>query len=269
MQVCKIKFKKMGRRYFFSTTFDTNDGDQVVVETIRGLEVGTVVGEVLNLDENQIPNDLKKVIRIATKDDLNKLNKNKTDEVLYFKEIKSLIKDQCLDMKLLTVEYTLDRSKLIISFESEERVDFRDFIKILIDKYKSRIELRQVGSRDGAKAFGGIGPCGLIVCCQTFLMDFSNVSIKMAKNQGLSLNPTKISGNCGKLLCCINYENETYLELRKTAPIPGDLVDTENGKAKVLTSDVLNKKLKVRYFTTETFGYLTYDDVKIIKVNKE
>ena len=173
-------------------------------------------------------------------------------------------------MKVLEAEYTLDRAKLIIYFESEGRVDFRDLVKDLADIYHTRIELRQVGSRDGAKVFGGIGPCGLIVCCKTFITQFDNVSVKMAKNQSLSLNPVKISGNCGKLLCCINYENELYTELRKNAPDIGDIVETENGPAKVLACDVINRNLKVKYQNEDnSFGYLKLDDVKFIPSSKK
>ena len=169
-------------------------------------------------------------------------------------------------MKVLEAEYTLDRAKLIIYFESEGRVDFRELVKDLAEEYHTRIELRQVGSRDGAKVFGGIGPCGLIVCCQTFITQFDNVSVKMAKNQNLSLNPVKISGNCGKLLCCINYENELYTELRKYAPDTGDIVETPDGPAKVLSCDVLNRNLKVKYINEDNkFGYLALDDVKFIR----
>jgi cell fate regulator YaaT (PSP1 superfamily) len=169
-------------------------------------------------------------------------------------------------MKVLEAEYTLDSSKLIIYFESEGRIDFRELVKSLAEEFHTRIELRQVGSRDGAKVFGGIGPCGLITCCQTFITEFENVSVKMAKNQNLSLNPVKISGNCGKLLCCINYENELYLELRKHAPDVGDIVEAPEGSAKVLSCDVLNRTLKVKYLNEDNkFGYLKLDEVKYVK----
>ena len=147
-------------------------------------------------------------------------------------------------------------------FQSEERVDFRELVKDLADQYRTRIDLRQVGARDGAKYFGGIGPCGLPMCCQTWLVELNNVSVKMAKNQSLSLTPTKISGNCDKLLCCITYENDMYTELRRNAPDVGDIVMTENGKAKVMTSDVLNRNLKVKYLENEGFGYLKMEDVE-------
>ena len=169
-------------------------------------------------------------------------------------------------MKVLECEYTLDCSKLIIYFEAEGRIDFRELVKNLADEYHTRIELRQVGSRDGAKVFGGVGPCGLIVCCQTFITEFDNVTVKMAKNQNLSLNPVKISGNCGKLLCCISYENDIYTELRQGAPDVGDIVATEKGEAKVLSCDILNRNIKVKYLDEDgAFGYLKLDDVTLVR----
>lgn len=266
MKACKVQFKRLGKRYFFSCDkMKLKDKDKVVVNTIRGLELGEIVGNTFDIKRDEFQGELKEVLRLATEEDINAYNDNKALEQGVTRKTKELSKAQNLDMKVLGAEYTLDRQKLIIYFESEGRVDFRELVKDLAEIYKTRIELRQVGSRDGAKVFGGIGPCGLIVCCQTFITEFENVSVKMAKNQSLSLNPVKISGNCGKLLCCINYENDVYTELRKNAPDVGDIVSTENGEAKVLTCDVLNKNLKVKYLATDSFGYLKFDDVKIIR----
>lgn len=260
MQACRIQFKKLGKRYFFSCNrLKLADGDTVVVNTVRGLELGTVVGGVFEFKGNE--SELKEVVRKATPDDIASHKKNKADEEEIVKTTKKYVVKEHLEMKVLAAEYTLDRTKLVVYFESEERVDFRELVKDLAEIYRTRIELRQVGSRDGAKYFGGVGPCGYPVCCQTWLVEFNNVSVKMAKNQSLSLNPTKISGNCGKLLCCINYENDLYSELRKNAPDVGDIVGTENGKAKVITSDVLNGNLKVKYLDNEGFGYLKMEDV--------
>lgn len=262
MLTCKIQFKKVGKKYYFSCErFKLHDKDMVVVNTIRGLEIGTVSGEPFDYKGNI--DELKEVVRKATNDDLKKYERNKKDEEEIVATTKRFVIKEKLDMKVLAAEYTLDRQKLIIYFESEDRVDFRELVKDLADIYRTRIELRQVGPRDGAKYFGGVGPCGLPVCCQTWLVEFNNVSVKMAKNQSLSLNPTKISGNCGKLLCCINYENELYSELRRNAPDVGDIVDTENGRAKVITSDVLNGNLKVKYLENEGFGYLKMEDVTL------
>lgn len=264
MRTIKVQFKPVGKRYFFGVDkYDVKDGDKVVVNTIRGLEMGYCIGEIFNLNEKSLTSELKNIVRIATQEDIKNYEKNKEEQEEIIKNTKKFAKNHNLEIKILEAEYTLDKSKLIIYFESEGRIDFRDLVKDLAEIYHTRIELRQVGSRDGAKVFGGIGPCGLIVCCKTFITQFDNVSVKMAKNQSLSLNPVKISGNCGKLLCCINYENDLYTELRKHAPDIGDIVETENGPAKVLSCDVINKNLKVKYQNEDnSFGYLKIDDVK-------
>ena len=264
MKVTKVQFKPLGKRYFFGiSNLDLKDNTPVVVNTIRGIEMGYCVGDPFELDPNEEIPELKDVVRIATEEDLKNYNRNKELEPDVVLKTKEFSKKENLEMKVLEAEYTLDQAKLIIYFESEGRVDFRELVKDLAEIYHTRIELRQVGSRDGAKVFGGIGPCGLIVCCQTFITQFDNVSVKMAKNQNLSLNPVKISGNCGKLLCCINYENELYTELRKDAPDIGDIVITPEGEAKVLTCDVLNRNLKVKYIGEDNkFGYFKLDEVK-------
>ena len=234
------------------------------METEKGLQFGTV--NMLNVENTNEALELKKVIRISTKKDFLKHKKNISDAKEAVVECSKMIEKENLNMKLLGAEYTFDRGQLIFKFISDDRVDFRKLAKDLGSKFKTRIELRQVGSRDGAKVFGGIGPCGLVVCCKTFITEFDNVSVKMAKNQNLSLNPVKISGNCGKLLCCINYENEVYKELRKYAPDIGDIVKTEEGPAKVLSCDVLNRNLKVKYIEEDNkFGYLKLDDVEFVR----
>ena len=264
MKVVRVQFKPLGKRYYFGVKdFKIEDHTQVIVNTVRGVELGYCVGEAFDLKEEDLISELKDIVRIATKEDIEKFNHNKEEEPKIVLKTKELSKKHNLEMKVLEAEYTLDQSKLIIYFESEGRVDFRDLVKDLAEIYHTRIELRQVGSRDGAKVFGGIGPCGLIVCCQSFITQFDNVSVKMAKNQNLSLNPVKISGNCGKLLCCINYENELYTELRKDAPDVGDIVETKEGLAKVLTCDVLNQNIKVKYIDEDNkFGYFKFDEVK-------
>jgi cell fate regulator YaaT (PSP1 superfamily) len=271
MKAIKVQFKPVGKRYFFGVgNLQVSDGDKVIVNTIRGIELGYCVGGIFDLSEKNLTSELKNIVRIATNDDISNYEKNKNEQDEIVANTKRFAKNHNLEMKVLEAEYTLDRAKLIIYFESEGRVDFRDLVKDLADIYHTRIELRQVGSRDGAKVFGGIGPCGLIVCCKTFITQFDNVSVKMAKNQSLSLNPVKISGNCGKLLCCINYENELYTELRKNAPDIGDIVETENGPAKVLSCDVINRNLKVKYQNEEnSFGYLKLDDVKFLPSGKK
>jgi cell fate regulator YaaT (PSP1 superfamily) len=269
MKAIKVQFKELGKKYFFSQgKYKVKYNDYVVVNTIRGLELGRVVDEEKEVDPHLLVSELKDIVRIASQRDLDNYNSNRALEAKIMQKTKEFSKKCKLDIKILGAEYTLDKSKLLIYFESEQRVDFRELVKMLAETYKTRIELRQVGSRDGAKVFGGLGPCGLVVCCKTFLTEFSNVSIKMAKNQSLSLNPQKISGACGKLLCCINYENDQYTELRKNAPDVGDIIYTEDGDAKVLTSDVLNRVCKVKYFDTEGFGFLSFDEIKGIKKAK-
>lgn len=266
MKAVRIQFKQLGKRYFFGCEgFKLHDKDKVIVNTIRGLELGTVVGQEFDIDEKTMSSELKEIVRMATDTDIARQTENRRLEPQIIDDTKKLVKKSQLEMKILGAEFTLDKSKLIIYFEAEGRIDFRNLVKDLAEIYRTRIELRQVGSRDGAKAFGGIGPCGLIVCCKTFLTEFDNVGVKMAKNQNLSLNPLKISGNCGKLLCCINYEDETYKELRRNSPDLGDIVETEEGRAKVITCDVLNKTVKVKYLSDDHFGYLKFEDIQFTK----
>ncbi len=275
MEAIKVQFKPLGKKYYFGMgKLKLTNGDKVVVNTVRGLELGYCFGNPFELNEMELTSELKDVVRIATPSDIESYEYNKTLENDIVNKTKELSKIHNLEMKVLECEYTLDRSKLIIYFESEGRVDFRDLVKDLAEEYHTRIELRQVGSRDGAKVFGGIGPCGLVVCCKTFITEFANVSVKMCKNQSLSLNPVKISGNCGKLLCCINYEDDLYKELRKHAPDIGDIVETKDGPAKVLSCDVVNRNLKVKYVGEDNkFGYLKLDDVQFTpsmnKVSRE
>jgi cell fate regulator YaaT (PSP1 superfamily) len=246
MKACKVQFKKLGKRYFFGCErFNLSDGDMVVVNTIRGQEIGYVCGDMFDLDPKGIDGELKDVIRVATNDDITRYRRNLDEEPKIIQRTKELVIREGLDMKVLSCEYTLDKSKLIIYFESEDRVDFRNLVKDLADVYRTRIELRQVGSRDGAKYFGGVGPCGLMVCCQTWITDFQNVSVKMAKNQSLSLNPTKINGSCNRLLCCLDYEDDTYSEEKKKYPKIGSIVNRDGKKGKVISVDIFRKSYRV------------------------
>lgn len=269
MKAIKVQFKKVGKRYYFDPAgFKVKIGDYAVVETVRGLELGQVVSEELDIKEDELIAELKPILRIATKKDLEMFAKNQELALNVIDICKTLVRKNNLEMKLLFAEYTLDRTKLVIYFESEQRVDFRQLVKDLAEQFKVRIELRQIGPRDGAKIVGGLGPCGLITCCTTFIEEFDNVSIKMAKNQNLSLNPTNISGICGKLLCCIKYENETYQELRKNLPDTGDFIRYENKEGKVLSVDVLSRILKVKY-KDETIEYINANLVEVVKHKKE
>lgn len=269
MDVCRIQFRKVGKKYYFNPNgIKVKDKDLVVVETVRGIEIGQVVGGLVPCP-TELEKELKPILRLATKKDIDNHEQNSKNEAIALEKCSKLIRKNNLDMKLLYCEYTLDRQKLIIYFESEDRVDFRQLVKDLAEEFRVRIELRQVGSRDGAKVLGGLGPCGLIVCCNTFIEEFDNVSIKMAKNQNLSLNPQKISGTCGKLLCCIKYENEVYKELRQNMPDINDIVRLESGEGKVLSVDVLKREVKVKMFEDETFVTAHIDEIKAIKSKKK
>ncbi len=247
MLICEVKFRQAGKRYYFSPQdINVNHDDYVVVETIRGIEIGQIVGEIKDVDITNAE-EIKPLIRIATKEDILADEANKTEEAQVIKRTKEIVKQHDLSMKVIGSEYTLPKDKLIIYFESEQRVDFRDLVKSLSEEYKTRIELRQIGSRDGAKLIGSIGPCGLVTCCESFLGTFDNVTIKMAKNQNLSLNPQKISGNCGKLLCCIKYENEMYEELRESLPDINEFVMTKEGKGKVVDIQIIRQKVRVLF----------------------
>ncbi|MDD3842226.1 MAG: stage 0 sporulation family protein [Candidatus Izemoplasmatales bacterium] len=246
--VVSINFSKLGKKYYFETAnLDLQFGDKVIVETIRGLELGFVAESPKAIEESELIQPLKPVLRKATDRDYQQYLNNQEEQPEILTRCSQLIKKNNLDMKLLNCEYTLDRAKLIIYFNAEGRVDFRDLVKDLANQFRVRIELRQVGTRDGARVLGGIGPCGLLTCCTTFLGEFETVSIKMAKNQNLSLNPTNISGLCGKLFCCINYEDANYKEYRKSMPKLDSYVFTANGRGKVVQVNFLTQTVKVEY----------------------
>lgn len=246
-KVVGIRFRQAGKKYYFDPKeLELPFGSEVVVETVRGLEIGEVIEEAKTIDDADLHGTLKPVLRIATEKDLSKRHRNQQDIPNVLSVCKHFISKHNLQMKLLDAEYMLDRSKLVVYFTAEGRVDFRELVKDLANEFHVRIELRQVGARDGAKFIGGIGPCGYLLCCNTFLGEFETVSIRMAKNQSLSLNPTNISGLCGKLLCCIRYENETYIEHRKELPKMMSKVETTAGTGTVISVNVLEKRVKVR-----------------------
>ncbi len=247
-KVIPIKFSKLGKKYYFDTNgLEIKQGDHLVVETVRGLEMGLAAENPKIIDASELVSALKPVLRIATDKDIHDHEHNLAEQPEVMKRTGELIRKNSLDMKLLNCEFTLDRQKLIIYFNADGRVDFRDLVKDLANLFRIRIELRQVGTRDGAKVLGGIGPCGLLTCCTTFLGDFETVSIKMAKNQNLSLNPTNISGLCGKLLCCINYEDANYKEYRKSMPKLDSLVNTPDGQGKVVQLNFLAQTVNVDF----------------------
>lgn len=217
--VIGVRFKPAGKIYYFDPdTYEITANDKVIVETARGVEFGHVVVGPREINEGDIVQPLKKVLRVATKEDVEQVKINETKEKEAFNICLEKINEHNLPMKLIEVEYTFDNSKIIFFFTAEGRVDFRELVKDLASIFRTRIELRQIGVRDEAKMLGGIGACGRVLCCHSFLGDFDPVSIKMAKEQNLSLNPTKISGICGRLMCCLKYENDVYCECNKACP---------------------------------------------------
>jgi len=245
--VVAIQFNRLGKKYYFDTAnIDVKNGDKVVVETARGVELGFVVSNKMMIGNDELVSPLKPIVRIANTSDVNRYEENVEKEKRVLLKTDELVKKNKLEMKLLNCEYTLDRAKLIIYFNAEGRIDFRELVKDLANEFHVRIELRQVGTRDGAKVLGGIGPCGRQTCCTTFLSEFQPVSIKMAKNQNLSLNPNNISGICGKLLCCINYENEQYKELRQKLPKMDSYVNTPEGKGRVTNVNFILEQVTVK-----------------------
>lgn len=262
MEVALIQFKEAGKKYYFSINgIDIEQNSKVVVETTRGVEIGKVY-LIKEIDESSLTLELKPILRLATEEDIREDEYNQTLEFSVVEKSKILALQNDLDIKILGAEYTLDRRRLVIYFESETRVDFRGLVRDLSEVYHTRIELRQIGPRDAAKMIGGIGPCGLILCCSTFIGEFDTVSIKMAKNQNIALNPQKISGVCGKLLCCIKYEDEAYTELKEHLPDIGDSVKTETGDGVVIDINILSQKLKVQYPSDGRIEWLFYEEIK-------
>lgn len=247
VKVIGVRFRTAGKIYFFSPgQFDIKQGDNVIVETARGVEFGRVVSGVKEVAEEDVIQPLKSVIRIATEQDQKVVNKNKQKEKEAFKICLEKIRKHGLEMKLIDVEYTFDGNKILFYFTADGRIDFRELVKDLAAVFRTRIELRQIGVRDETKIRGGIGICGRPLCCSTYLTEFSAVSIKMAKEQNLSLNPTKISGVCGRLMCCLKHEQETYEDLNSRLPGIGDYVTAQDGsKGEVSSVNVLRQKVKV------------------------
>ncbi|TDP50375.1 PSP1 domain-containing protein [Aminicella lysinilytica] len=252
VKVVGVRFKNTGKVYYFDPEdLDIKTGEGVIVETARGMEYGTVTLDITEIKDEDVTKPLKKIVRIADEKDIKRHEENENKKAKAMEICQEKIRKHNLEMKLIDVEYTFDNNKVIFYFTAEGRVDFRELVKDLAGVFKMRIELRQIGVRDEAKMLGGVGSCGKGLCCATWLSDFEPVSIKMAKNQNLSLNPTKISGVCGRLMCCLKYENDIYSELRKGLPDVGDKVETEEGLGKVIEADVLQGKVRVRVYTGE------------------
>ena len=245
-EVIGINFETGNRIYYFSNNnLEIKKGDKLIVETERGLQISTAVTDLMEIPDSKIVTPLRKILRVATKEDKKAADENRKVAKEAIEKARKIAKTLKLDMKFIDCSYTLDRNQLIFNFLADERVDFRDLAKKLAAMYKTRIELRQVGVRDKAKEVGGIGPCGRILCCSTFLNDFNSVSINMAKNQSISLNPTKINGICGRLLCCLKYEDNTYTELKKDFPSVGSKIKVDDIEGKVVSLNVLNNKLTI------------------------
>lgn len=247
IKVIGVRFRTAGKIYFFSPGgLELKAGDKVIVETARGVEFGSVVTGIKEVPDDQISQLLKPVIRIATQDDVRREAKNREKEKEAFKICQEKIRKHGLEMKLIDAEYTFDNNKVLFYFTADGRIDFRELVKDLASVFRTRIELRQIGVRDETKIRGGIGICGRPLCCHTYLTEFAPVSIKMAKEQNLSLNPTKISGVCGRLMCCLTNEEETYEELNSHLPSIGDYVTTpEKLKGEVQSVNVLRQTVKV------------------------
>ena len=247
IKVIGVRFRTAGKIYFFDPLeFEIKRGDHVIVETARGVEYGTVVCDPKEVEEDQVIQPLKPVLRVATAKDDEQEKSNKEKEREAFKVCLEKIRKHELDMKLIDAEYTFDNNKVLFYFTADGRIDFRELVKDLAAVFKTRIELRQIGVRDETKILGGIGSCGRQLCCHTHLSEFVPVSIKMAKEQNLSLNPTKISGVCGRLMCCLKHEEETYEELNRNLPNVGDFVNCNDGvKGEVHSINVLRQLVKV------------------------
>jgi cell fate regulator YaaT (PSP1 superfamily) len=260
--VIGVRFKKAGKIYYFDPLdFHVEKEHAVIVETARGVEYGKVVVGKKNVQENDVVLPLKKVIRIADPTDAQLVEDNKKAAKDAFGICADKIREHSLKMKLVDVEYTFDRNKIIFYFTAEGRVDFRELVKDLASIFRTRIELRQIGVRDEAKMLGGIGPCGRILCCSSFLGDFEPVSIKMAKDQNLSLNPTKISGLCGRLMCCLKYEHDNYESAKDDMPTVGKLVITSLGNGKVLSLNIQERSAKVQLYDQGKIMDLPFDDI--------
>ena len=248
IKIVGVRFKNAGKIYYFDPVdFEIEKNIDVVVETARGLEYGKIVVGPKEIEEEKLISPLKPIIRIATEEDKAIYRENKEKAKETFEICQQKIKEHGLTMFLIDCEYTFDRNKLIFYFTAEGRIDFRELVKDLASIFKTRIELRQIGVRDEAKSIGGLGTCGRKLCCSSWLGDFQPVSIKMAKDQSLSLNPTKISGICGRLFCCLKYEHDVYVEAIEKMPVVGSVVKVENQKGKVIEINPLLEQIKIEF----------------------
>lgn len=271
IKVVSVKFNEGGKSYYFKPLKEELAvGDTVIVDTASGLAMGKVSASVKEVEDEEIVSPLKKVVRLANEEDMKKLKENKKKEPEAFEICAQKIVDRNLQMKLVDVEYSFDGSKITFFFTADGRIDFRELVKDLAAAFHTRIELRQIGVRDEARILGGLGICGYPYCCKQFLDDFQPVSIKMAKEQGLSLNPTKISGSCGRLMCCLKYEQDSYEYLMKITPGIGDSVKTPEGVGTVVDVNMITGNLIVKPNTEDGIPYkVNRKDVKILKNRKK
>jgi len=254
MDICGVSFKDNGKVYNFSANgFEFKKGDYVIVET----EKGEQYGKVMFVEASSQPSNLKTVLRVATKSDTDKYLKNLSDAKRALSEAKQVVSTLDLDMQLIDSSYTFDRKQLLFNFIADDRVDFRELVKQLASKFKTRIELHQIGVRDKAKEIGGLGQCGMPLCCASFLNHIDTVTINMAKNQNIALNPSKINGSCGRLLCCLAYEDGQYMECRKNLPHIGEEVKLKDIQGRVVAIDILNQSYKIN----------ANGEIKEIKIN--
>ena len=269
IKIVGVRFKNAGKIYYFDPVdFEIEKNIDVVVETARGLEYGKILVGPKEIEEEKLISPLKPIIRIATEEDKAIYRENKEKAKETFEICQQKIKEHGLTMFLIDCEYTFDRNKLIFYFTAEGRIDFRELVKDLASIFKTRIELRQIGVRDEAKSIGGLGTCGRKLCCSSWLGDFQPVSIKMAKDQSLSLNPTKISGICGRLFCCLKYEHDVYVEAIEKMPVVGSVVKVENQKGKVIEINPLLEQIKIE-FNDKTIKTCLAEEVKVLHVPKK
>ena len=265
-EVVSVKFKDGGKAYYFSPDGKTvKEGDKVIVEMQSGKEMGTISAANHMVEDENIVQPLRKMLRLATDKDLKRLEENKEKEASAFTVCEEMILRHKLEMKLVRVEYSFDASRIVFFFTADGRIDFRELVKDLAAHFHTRIELRQIGVRDEAKMLGGIGICGQPYCCSQFLNDFQTVSIKMAKEQGLSLNPTKVSGSCGRLMCCLKYEQDAYEHLNSLTPSVGSTVKTRDGLATVIDANLITGNLLVRKTDSDSIPFKVHrDEVRLV-----
>ncbi|MDQ7193044.1 stage 0 sporulation family protein [Staphylococcus felis] len=264
--VVGVYFEKSNAlEYYSPMSLQVREGEKVIVESKRGSELGVVKYSTREVEEGDISLPLQPILRTATKEDIAQYTKNEIAADHALDLCKAFVEQLGLDMRVVNCEYTLDRAKIIYNFTADERIDFRKLVRMLAQKLKTRIELRQIGVRDEAKILGGIGPCGRSLCCATFLGDFEPVSIKMAKDQNLSLNPSKISGACGRLMCCLKYENDHYEEAREQLPDIGDYIQTPEGQGEVVGLNMINISMQVRLEGMEQLMEYHIEELETLK----